>query len=1050
MNFTRTKFLENLIPQYIREEYPLFTELVKQYYSYLDRKHGEIIAIKIINPGKNYPDNTLASIKIKDQNIYSDTYGTYIADTKGASLTPIVVNGRIEKIIVNSYGTGYTNEDSPIVSLTQYGNGIDFESSVVWVSDIGNINEATTNLINSRDIDGEIFTFINFLTSEYISKIPINNLYTTTDASVELTKFVKFIKQFYNSAGIEDSVKFLYRILFNTTVDFYYPKVDMLRVSDGKWNIDNKIKITPVNNLISNFRELYVGNRILGKDSNANAIIQSVEELGSYFELVISNIKGTFTANEDILEFPISGDRTKIGVAVQTNGSVLYKSTGKYLNDDGFPSSRKKIQDSRYYQDFSYELQSDESIRKFQTILESLVHPAGFVFFIRFNLVTETESLDDSLVDQESNISTYPKMSYELIRTPDSNSLGPINSDVDDRKGLTYPIKYVDFTNTATASSPVLTFPSDLPSDTFISINDYYANFSAVITQSGTTWYRKINSYNPTTRAITLDSSITAATGSTVTCRLIQNRRLKSINTSTRKIELDEKWIPYSSIPISTLGAALTNSSGATGVFLFASDTYNVKVGDTLRVDSEDLLVNYTSGSTGVGVFGLSVTRGYNSTTIASHTIGATAYNKTDHRYRNWFVFITSGPASGQYSKITDYGATGINGATGVITYSASYTLHAAGSTAPTVDSTYWLYPDFAGTANVGYYTTGATGISSLTIADGGLGATGATAVSLVFSASQYGTTAAATGVLTNGVLTSASITNSGSGYIFPPTVTVNYIGATSIRQAMVYADISDISATDTEQVYDYSEFAGVVLNTNINQVYKRAKARTEIKPATIVDIIDLDGKSYIILDVNNVDNISGYVQFFDNLGNTFWKLATGNKFDNKIILNNSTGLNITNEVVGYGIGYNTRLKRCVITNPGSGYTKIPNVQLIGGGGSGAYARATISNGTVDTLILYNDGVNYTSPAEVIIEDSIPPIGERVKQPSTGARGVIEDIDYTNNLIYVLKDRSSPDFVGATGININGININLNSISSIYKTTGKQINRLPESEITVI
>lgn len=1048
MNFTRTSFLDNLIPQYIREEYPLFLELIKQYYSYLDAKHGQLIAVKVINPGKNYSQSTTASIKIKDTNPLSSTYGIYIADNKGAVVSPIIQNGRIEKVIVSSFGNNYTYEDDPIVVLTNVGSGSDFESSVIYVSDIGNINESTTNLINSRDIDGEIFTFVNFLTSEYISKIPINNLYSTVDASVELSKFIKFIKQFYNSAGIEDSVKFLYRILFNTTVDFYYPKKDMLRVSDGKWNIDTKLLISPVNNLISNFRDQYVGNRILGGNSNANAIIQSVNESGSYFELVLSNIKGSFVTNESILEFPVSGITNQIGTAQST----LYKGTGRYLNDDGFPSSRKKIQDSTYYQDFSYELQSDESIRKFQTLLETLVHPAGFIFFVRFNLVTDTETLDDATVEQETNILQFPKFTTEVNPATDTDYLGPVNYDIDTWKNFTYPKKYVDYTAPAIVQSNTTLLMSDVSPlvDTFISAADYYANFSILITYSGTTYYRKITSYNPTTRIVTIDSSIAVSNGLTVSCRLIDNRRIRAINTSTRKIELDERWIPYSIIPFSTLVSAITNLAGATGIVLNVSDNYNVKVGDTIRIDSEDMLVNYMTGSTGIGTFGLSVTRGYNSTTLASHTIGATAYNKTDHRYRNWFIFITSGPASGQYSKITDYGATGINGATGVITYSSAYTLNASGSTAPTVDSTYWLYPDFGGTANLGYYTTGATGISTLTIYDAGLGASGATAVSISFTSSQYGTTAAATGVLTNGVLTSATITNPGTGYIFTPNVTVNYIGATYIRQAMVYADIANISSTNVEQKYSYSEHGGVVLNTNISSIYKKAKAMAQIKPATVISIDTILGQSYIGLDVNNVDDVAGYIEFTNGSGNTIWRLATGKKYDNKLIVQNASGINITDEVVGTGIGTNTRLKGITITDPGYGYTRIPNIQLVGGGGSGAYARATVNNNILSGLQLMNDGINYTSAPVVSIEDPLPAIGARVIQSSTNARGTIEQIDYDNNLLYILRDRTSPDFVGATGLNIDGININVDSINSIYKTMGKQINILPESDITVI
>ena len=96
-NFKRSLFIERLIPQYIREEYPLFVSFLKEYYSYLDTKSGQLIAVKVLDGGKSYSSPTL-TIYIIDNNLDSATYGQYIVDFKGASLTPYVVNGILDKI----------------------------------------------------------------------------------------------------------------------------------------------------------------------------------------------------------------------------------------------------------------------------------------------------------------------------------------------------------------------------------------------------------------------------------------------------------------------------------------------------------------------------------------------------------------------------------------------------------------------------------------------------------------------------------------------------------------------------------------------------------------------------------------------------------------------------------------------------------------------------------------------------------------------------------------------------------------------------------------
>lgn len=53
------------------------------------------------------------------------------------------------------------------------------------------------------------------------------------------------------------------------------------------------------------------------------------------------------------------------------------------------------------------------------------------------------------------------------------------------------------------------------------------------------------------------------------------------------------------------------------------------------------------------------------------------------------------------------------------------------------------------------------------------------------------------------------------------------------------------------------------------------------------------------------------------------------------------------------------------ITNGGSAYTSAPTVTILGGGGSGAAATATISGGRVVSVAVTNDGINYTSAPTV-------------------------------------------------------------------------------------
>jgi hypothetical protein len=60
------------------------------------------------------------------------------------------------------------------------------------------------------------------------------------------------------------------------------------------------------------------------------------------------------------------------------------------------------------------------------------------------------------------------------------------------------------------------------------------------------------------------------------------------------------------------------------------------------------------------------------------------------------------------------------------------------------------------------------------------------------------------------------------------------------------------------------------------------------------------------------------------------------------------------------------------VTNPGWGYTNIPNVRIIGGGGSGAQAVAVVSNSQVIAVTVLNAGAGYTNTPSILIAP--PPV----------------------------------------------------------------------------
>lgn len=86
------------------------------------------------------------------------------------------------------------------------------------------------------------------------------------------------------------------------------------------------------------------------------------------------------------------------------------KSLGRYRTEDGFLSSGKKLQDSDYYQDFSYEIRSSVTLDKYEAMLKQLLHVAGTKYFaatIRSSAISVNPNVSASIQTSEFDISDF-------------------------------------------------------------------------------------------------------------------------------------------------------------------------------------------------------------------------------------------------------------------------------------------------------------------------------------------------------------------------------------------------------------------------------------------------------------------------------------------------------------------------------------------------------------------------------------------------------------------------------------------------------------------
>lgn len=169
------------------------------------------------------------------------------------------------------------------------------------------------------DIDESMDRFVAQFKQQYLLNFPEELALSDKRTPMNVRQLAKNIKQFYQAKGTEKTYEFLFRILYDTAVEFYYPKRDILRLSDGKWIQKNSVKTT--NTLGSRLLET-PGFRVYQRNQSGNIVgsaqvsTVNILQVGSFdiAEIFLTGINGSFASNKQ-LEF-FDGDNTLIEASI--------------------------------------------------------------------------------------------------------------------------------------------------------------------------------------------------------------------------------------------------------------------------------------------------------------------------------------------------------------------------------------------------------------------------------------------------------------------------------------------------------------------------------------------------------------------------------------------------------------------------------------------------------------------------------------------------------------------------------------------------------------
>lgn len=195
----------------------------------------------------------------------------------------------------------------------KYANFVAFVKAYYeWMEQENGVTTESRSLLAYADIDKTTDEFIKHFVSKFLPYFP-------EDLVNDRAKIIKTINDFYAKKGSVESLKFLFRVVYNEDIDVFLPKENILKASDGKWRIPKTLRLT-VSNTPVNFDLSSIRKRLaIGRESRATCVIESAYRTidagtnAEIFEIYVSNIKKRFN-NGEFLDVQYIDDEGNQGI----------------------------------------------------------------------------------------------------------------------------------------------------------------------------------------------------------------------------------------------------------------------------------------------------------------------------------------------------------------------------------------------------------------------------------------------------------------------------------------------------------------------------------------------------------------------------------------------------------------------------------------------------------------------------------------------------------------------------------------------------------------
>lgn len=459
-----------------------------------------------------------------------------------------------------------------------------------WLETSNNSLSYSRNLLEYRDIDSTINSFLVHFKNKYLAEAPV--FYDKTRSNV------KHALDFYRSKGTERGTKMVFREVWGLSdVDIYFPGKDIIRASDGEWYIPVYLEVS-----LSEKTKTFVGKQITGSASRATAFVEGVGRKsvkGKHFDVIfLTNKKGDFVLDDIItvdgnlencpvvigslttIQIDSSGRGFTVGDVVDVVSNRLGKQ-GK-ARIDSITDSTGKVTFTLLDGGTGYRLTTVPVVAEKTILLENKTSSDPFVTDFK---------IDEIVIQPLANIVFYSSNNYFDIGDLVTGS----NSTVDVATGRILSKTQKQVTGTATANTS-----SNVVIGTGTSFNTQIANGEYIRFQSCTSIFQVSTTTNATHLVLT-------TTGPDVTSNsvVIANGHMSLIVTSGNfgladRIK-DTTALISAYTNTSATGIVMGSNAGAIGLTtvsnVFSNGGYNFIYGQTSNVYANLVTVGTGSGA---------------------------------------------------------------------------------------------------------------------------------------------------------------------------------------------------------------------------------------------------------------------------------------------------------------------------------------------------------------------------------------------------------------------------------------------------------------------